>query len=128
MLVTPITTAASDGRVINLTIGRVYEVLGIEADDYRVLTDEDTPHCPNDPVLYEPECFKVIDDSEPAFWVEETGDDGERYAYPPSWSRTGFFEDFHDRVQSVRDQFWGDVRQFYPTTWDQRQEGQITNG
>jgi len=50
MLVTPILKTTPDGREISLTVGRIYEVLGIEADDYRILTNEDHPWAPNDPV------------------------------------------------------------------------------
>jgi hypothetical protein len=127
MLVTPITTTTSDGREISLTVGRAYEVLGIEADSYRMLTDEDADHGPNEPVLYEPECFQVIDASEPAFWVSELGEDGERYAYPVPWNRVGFFEDYFDRVHSVRKQFWDDLRRLYPRTWEARRGGQIAS-
>lgn len=121
MLVTPIKTIAPDGREVSLTLGRIYEVLGIEADDYRVLTDENTPHDPNDPVLYEPECFRIVDSTEPDFWKSERGDDGERYAYPKDWAKPGFFEDYHDGIQTVREQFWKDLREFYPRTWEERQ-------
>jgi hypothetical protein len=38
MLVMPIMTTTPDGRDISLTVGRIYEVLGTEADDYRILT------------------------------------------------------------------------------------------
>ena len=121
MLVTPIATVASDGRRVSLTVGRTYEVLGIEADCYRVLTDEDTPNCPNDPVLYESECFRVVDAAEPSFWQSTIGDEGERYAYPVEWGRVGFFEDYHDRVADVREQFWKDLRRFHPSTFSERQ-------
>jgi hypothetical protein len=57
MLVTPITTTTPGGRRLSLTVGRIYEVLGIEADNYRVLSNENAFNAPNDPVLYEPECF-----------------------------------------------------------------------
>lgn len=120
MLVTPITNVTPDGCNVSLTLGRSYEVLGIEADDYRVLTDEDTPHCPNDPVLYEPTCFQVLDSTDPAFWLSKCGADGERYAYPSDWMRVGFFEDFHDGVAEVRTQFWGTLRTLYPRTWAKR--------
>ena len=106
---------------MSLTVGRVYEVLGIEADSYRVLTDEDNPNSPNDPVLYEPECFRVVDDSEPPFWLSAIGDEGVRYAYPVQWHRVGFFEDYHDGVAGVREQFWQDLRQLHPSTFEERQ-------
>jgi hypothetical protein len=53
MKVTPKVLTAPDGRKISLTLGREYEVLGIEADDYRLLTDEKSIPFGNDPVLYE---------------------------------------------------------------------------
>lgn len=49
-------------------------VLGIEGDDFRLLDDE------GEPVLYDPECFEVVDPVEPAFWKSVLGDEGERYA------------------------------------------------
>ena len=48
----------------------------------------------NDPVLYDPACFRIVDPQEPEFWVCEIGEDGERYCYPPEWSEVGFFEDY----------------------------------
>jgi hypothetical protein len=120
MLVTPISTTTPDGREIGLTVGRVYEVLGIEADNYRVLTDESATLDPNEPVLYEPQCFRVVDSSEPASWVTQLGDEGERYSYPPPWIRVGFFEDYFDQVEAIREQFWDDLRKFYPKTWEER--------
>jgi hypothetical protein len=122
LLVTPTTLACEDGRRLNLTVGRVYEVLGIEADDYRLLSDDGTD-CPNDPLLYPANCFRVVEASEPTFWVSAFGGDGERYAYPQEWSGPGFFEDYHDRLQAVREQFWGDLRRLYPNTWQDRQAG-----
>jgi hypothetical protein len=120
MLVTPISKTTPDGRDVSLTMGRIYEVLGIEADDYRILTNEDHLYAPNDPVLYEPECFRLVDAREPDFWICELGEDGERYAYPECWSRIGFWEDYHDHVQAVREQFWNDLRILYPKTWAER--------
>ena len=53
-----------------------YFVIGIEADDYRILNDAGKPY------LYPPEIFEVIDSRHPSDWVTEFGDDGERYSYP----------------------------------------------
>src|SRR4051794_20555949 len=77
-------------------VSREYMVLGIEAGDYRLLDDD------VEPVLFDPACFEVIDPMEPAFWVSEFGEEGERYAYPPGWGVPGFFEGWHDRVEVVR--------------------------
>ncbi|MEZ4375939.1 MAG: hypothetical protein R3B07_34355 [Polyangiaceae bacterium] len=104
-----------------VTLDRTYEVLGIEADDYRLLTDPETEPYGNDPILYPPECFQIIDPAEPEFWESRWGEDGERYARPKAWNEPGFFEDFHDRVEEVRARFWEDVRTMYPYTWAERQ-------
>ena len=93
--------------VSGLTLGREYEVIGIEADCYRIIDDE------RDPCLYEPECFTVTDPTEPAFWECTLGEDGERCCYPASWMRAGFFEDYHDRVRSVVSQFWHECEALY---------------
>lgn len=48
----------------------------------------------------------MVDDTEPADWTSEYGEDGERYAYPPELNRVGFFEDFFDlQAEAVRI-FW----------------------
>ncbi|QDV43427.1 hypothetical protein Enr13x_32840 [Stieleria neptunia] len=120
MLVTPTTETAPDGRKLGLTIGRNYEVLGIEADYYRLLTDESHPCASNDPCLFEPECFRIVDDKRPIFWITKLGEGGEEYAYPAQWERIGFFEDYHDRIESVRQQFWADLRALYPWTANDR--------
>lgn len=94
----------------SLTHGKLYEVIGIEADYYRIINDL------NDPCLYEPAYFKVEDPAEPTFWVSSHGKDGERYAYPARWSSPGFFEDFHDQLESVVSQFWREYEHLYGAT------------
>jgi hypothetical protein len=74
----------------DLTVGNVYQVIGIEADDYRVLNDEGQPY------LYSHSLFTIVDAKEPAEWETEYGEDGERYAYPPELNASGFFEDYFD--------------------------------
>ena len=93
-----------------MTAGKEYTVIGIEADTYRIINDL------NDPCLYEPLQCEIVDPTEPNFWVSELGEDGERYAYPLAWNRVGFFEDYHDRIQSVVDQFWQDCKRLYGIT------------
>ncbi|WP_444884612.1 hypothetical protein [Microbulbifer sp. PSTR4-B] len=90
-----------------MTTGKEYIVLGIECDDYRIINDN------NDPCLYEPSSFEVIDPTEPEFWVKEYGEDGERYAYPIEWNEAGFFEDYHDNNNSVVSKFWQDCKKYY---------------
>ena len=95
-------------------------MLGIEADCYRLLDDENTRPYGNDPVLFEPECFEIMDPGEPAFWVCEHGEDGERYCYPVEWSHAGFFEDYHDHVPEAQNTFWDGVKKYYPDTFRER--------
>lgn len=83
-----------------LTVGQDYAVIGIEADDYRVLNDR------GEPCLYPPDRFEVVAAEQPADWREETGADGERYAYPPSLNRPGFFEDFFEGKPEAVAEFW----------------------
>ena len=91
---------APDGRHHwSLTVGHAYSVLGIECDEYRLLDDT------GEPLLFPPECFEVVDSAEPAFWVSDVGDEGERYSYPPGWGVPGFFEGWHDGVELVRQAF-----------------------
>jgi hypothetical protein len=100
-------SAIDDYQIHSLTLNNVYEVLGIEADDYRII-DED-----NEPYLFPPDCFEIVDNSIPAFWKTEYGEDKERYSYPPRWFSVGFFEDYFDNVKEVRDQFWKEYKEYY---------------
>jgi hypothetical protein len=79
----------------DLTVGNVYRVIGIEADDFRILNDEGLPY------LYPHQLFAIVDDQEPRSWIIEYGDAGERYAYPSELNRVGFFEDYFDGDQEA---------------------------
>jgi len=83
-----------------LSVGHPYHVIGIDADDLRLLNDH------GQPVLYPADLFTVTDATEPADWITETGDDGERYAYPPALNAAGFFEDFFDGEPRAVQTFW----------------------
>ncbi|MDF7802193.1 hypothetical protein P4C99_22165 [Pontiellaceae bacterium B1224] len=83
-----------------LTIGKEYVVLGIEADSFRILDDS------NEPYLYDPNSFIITNSKEPTFWVSAIGDEGERYSYPKEWNQPGFFEDYFDEIEGIRNQFW----------------------
>ncbi|MBA4188302.1 MAG: hypothetical protein C0467_09880 [Planctomycetaceae bacterium] len=95
-LVPPV--AADGKRYSSLTLGAEYEVLGIEGDWLRLLNDR------GEPVLYDTACFEITDSTEPEDWGS-VDEDGVRYAYPPVWGCPGFFEDWHDGVPEVREQF-----------------------
>src|SRR3954471_17356832 len=105
----------ADQTFSSLTIGRAYEVLGIEDDHYRLIND-----CV-EPVLFDPKRFDIVDAIEPSFWVSNFGDEGERYAYPRAWIAPGYFEDWHDDVGVVRQKFSEELALWYPLT---AQEGQ----
>lgn len=92
-------------RYPDLTPGQGYAVIGIEADDFRLLNDRGQPY------LYPHGLFEVIDSHEPADWVTEIGKEGERYAYPPSLNACGFFEDFFDAKREAVVTFWHVVNQ-----------------
>jgi len=79
----------------DLTPGNTYRVIGIEADDYRLLDDAGRPY------LHGARWFEVIDPTEPADWQTRYGDDGERYSYPAVLNRVGFFEDYFDDVSAA---------------------------
>ncbi|HBL31725.1 MAG TPA: hypothetical protein DD490_33295 [Acidobacteria bacterium] len=95
-----VTLRAPDPRFPDLTPDQPYVVLGIEADDYRILNDRGRPY------LYSPEIFTVLDTREPADWVSEVGGDNERYAYPPPLNDCGFFEDYFDGRPEAVATFW----------------------
>lgn len=74
----------------DLTEGNSYRVIGIEANDFRIMNDEGQPY------LYPASLFRVIDPSEPREWRTRYGPDKERYSYPPRLGVPGFFEDVFD--------------------------------
>ena len=82
-----------------------YVVIGIEADDYRILNDRGRPY------LYPNQDFDIIDATEPSDWHVEMGEDGERYAYPVTLNQPGFFEDFFDQQEAAIKQFWRVINQ-----------------
>lgn len=92
---------ARDSRVEgSLATGQCYSVIGIEADDYRILDDTGRPY------LYPASVFEVVDATEPADWEVDLGEDGERYAYPQELNSPGFFEDFFDGDAQAIAIFW----------------------
>ena len=92
-------------RYPDLTLGQLYVVIGIEADDLRILNDQGRPY------LYPARLFEIVDSREPDDWVTEFGEDGERYAYPSLLNAPGFFEDFFDTKPRAVAIFWRIVNQ-----------------
>lgn len=89
-----------DSSYPDLTPEQPYVVLGIEADDLRILNDQGRPY------LYPAELFTIVDGREPDDWVSEIGEDNERYAYPPPLNDCGFFEDYFDGQPEAVATFW----------------------
>ena len=89
-----------NARYRDLTFGQPYVVIGIEANEFRLLNDAGRPF------LYPPTLFSILNDREPGDWVTAIGDDGERYSYPPSLNKPGFFEDFFDQKIKAVATFW----------------------
>jgi hypothetical protein len=94
-----------NSRYSDLTPSRNYVVIGIEADDLRIVNDLGRPY------LYPSRLFTVVDQHKPDNWVTEFGDDDERYAYPPPLNSFGFFEDFFDGKKKAVATFWQVVHQ-----------------
>jgi uncharacterized protein DUF6881 len=83
-----------------LTAGNVYRVVGIEADDLRIVSDV------GEPVLFLASAFELVDSSRPTDWIEERGEDGELYAYPGDLREPRcFFESYFDHDARVRSRF-----------------------
>jgi hypothetical protein len=110
MIVKLIKVASEDDQyeIESLSIGSEYEVIGIEGDDYRIISDID-----KEPYLYPTDCFEVINKNRPAFWETKYGDDGEEYSSLPQWNQVGFFEDYFDDIKQIRKQFWKDYKKYY---------------
>jgi hypothetical protein len=89
-----------NARYRDLSTRQPYVVIGIEADDLRMLNDAGRP------CLYPSRLFAVVDRGEPTDWVSEFGTDGERYANPPLLNKPGFFEDFFDDKPKAVATFW----------------------
>lgn len=87
-------------RYQDLTPGQPYVVIGIEADDFRILNDGGRPY------LYPARLFKLVDPRKPRDWVTDFGEDRERYAYPPALNKPGFFEDFFEEKPKAVATFW----------------------
>jgi hypothetical protein len=95
-----VTLSNKDTRYGDLTPGQSYMVIGIEADDFRLLNDRGRPY------LYPADAFDIVDRREPSDWITEHGDDGERYSYPRLLNGSGFFEDFFDADGRAVATFW----------------------
>ena len=89
----------------DLTQDQSYFVIGIEADDYRILNDHGKPY------LYPSHLFHILNADEPDEWITEYGEDGERYSYSYDLNKIGFFEDYFDGKASAVSKFWQNINQ-----------------
>ena len=73
-----------------LSPNRVYPVIGIECEYYRILGDD------NSPILY-PKClFTMVDASVPDSWIRWEPSAEECFVRPPEMSERGFWERYFD--------------------------------
>jgi hypothetical protein len=71
--------------------GKVYEVIGIDDEHYRIVDEG------GEPILYPKYLFDVIDPTIPESWVRKDYPDDEYFIDPPELSHRGFYEDYFDR-------------------------------
>ena len=74
----------------DLSPTKTYEVIGISADDFRIINDQGRPY------IYPADIFTVLDETIPSDWVVKYGEGGEKYACPIEFHEPGFFEDYFD--------------------------------
>jgi len=86
----------------HLTPKKIYEVIGINYEDYRVVDDI------GEPILYPKYLFEVIDPSVPETWIREEYSPDEYYIDPPELCRPGFYEEYFDgkpEAKAIFEQF-----------------------
>jgi hypothetical protein len=77
----------------NLSLNKVYFVISIEYDDYRIQGDKKE----TGPCLYPKDFFEVVDDNINTDWIKDIDADGSiSYFGPPQFSGY-FWEDFHNK-------------------------------
>ena len=80
----------------NLMVNKVYEVIGVSDEHYRVINEL------NEPILYPKGLFNIIDSYIPNDWVENRYSDDEYYIDPPGLDKPGFYEDYFDgKIEAI---------------------------
>jgi len=74
----------------NLTPGKMYALVGISQDSFRVLNDNE------EPVIYPKNMFDEIDLVIPGDWIWQRYSEDEYCVNPPELASPGFFEDWFD--------------------------------
>src|SRR5262245_24239469 len=77
-----------------LSAGTVYDVVGLDSDNFRVIDDNDQPF------LFPKALFEIVDPAIPDDWVSKTVDD-EYYVDPPECAGRGFYEAYFDGVEAA---------------------------
>lgn len=77
-------------QTVNITVGKVYHVIGLDHDSYRIINDLD------EPIIYKKSLFDTIDGAIPSDWVCVKYSDDEYYINPVEFSSPGFYEDLFD--------------------------------
>jgi len=92
----------------DLSIDKIYHVLAIQYDDYRLIGDEERPY------LYPQQAFSIIDNQIDNNWIQvfEEEEEGEvlRYYGPPEFARY-FFEDYFDGDREKKEIFEQYIKQ-----------------
>jgi hypothetical protein len=84
----------------------VYRVVGIEADNLRIVSDS------GEPVLFNAKAFEFVEPTKPLTWIVDRGRNGEQYAYPHELRHPpDFFERFFDYDMEIRQKFHGYMHQ-----------------
>jgi hypothetical protein len=86
-------------KLFGLTVGKEYEVIGLDDQYYRVLDDS------GEPVLFPHTAFVVLDEQVPPDWVWQRYAEGDFYANPPELQGPGFYEDYFDHKRYAQEAF-----------------------
>jgi hypothetical protein len=100
-----------ENKYKNLNPKMIYEVIGIEGDDFRIINND------NEPCLYSLKLFRIVNKKEPEFWVNEFGEGGERHSYPKAINTPGFFDAFFNGDKKTNNNFETILKKHYPVTF-----------
>ena len=77
----------------NLSLNKIYFVISIEYDDYRIQGDKKNAG----PCLYPKDFFEIVDDNINTNWKKEIDEDGSISYFGPMKFSSYFWEDFHNK-------------------------------
>lgn len=92
-------------RYLDLTVGKVYEVVNMTCGDFRLVGDDGCPY------LYPPEAFDVIDPTPGKDWVRKVDEDGSDNWYGPAeLDEPGLMERYFDGDEAA----WQKLKKYIP--------------